>query len=417
MADNSEVKSGVLRLCWKYMRVPAVIGIALFLSALAIVVGSCIYETPVHFDTGGKSIITYTPLRQIVPGDSLPERISLQNANNNLDVILYKERYYFAFRTAPTHFASKDTRIYVVSSSDQVSWNYETEFALGSDLREPRFLNHKGRLLLYFLQNGEAMLKFEPRQSFASEFKAPGEWTKPKPVYEPGYVMWRFKSRGELAYAGVYRGVGLYNTGEHSGEVRLLVSSDGYDWAPVSETPQTEWPGAEEPEFDFDEEGNLVALVRLEMSGGSLLCTAPREDLSRWHARYSPYKYDSSLMFRQGGSFYVIARRNIAGLYSHAAEWLGARVKRTADAVFYSLTRKRTALYRVDLRQGVLLPVLDFPSRGDTAFAGIVPLKNQENSYWLLNYSSPIQGFDWPWLFGQLQSTRIYETTLAFSKK
>lgn len=62
-----------------------------------------------------------------------------------------------------------------------------------------------------------------------------------------------------------------------------------------------------------------------------------------------------------------------------------------------------------------LLPVLDFPSKGDTAFAGIVAL--DENSYWLANYSCPLDGPDWPWIIGQIAGTIIYDTQLHFEDK
>ena len=46
----------------------------------------------------------------------IPKDVHLRKANNNLDIITYVDKYYLAFRTAPSHFASKKTRIYVLSS-------------------------------------------------------------------------------------------------------------------------------------------------------------------------------------------------------------------------------------------------------------------------------------------------------------
>lgn len=391
-------------------------GAVIFLLA-AIVACSWSYRAPAQFDEEAARGINYSPLQRLVPGGGLPDRVIPQDANNNLDVAFHEGRYFVAFRTGPSHFASREVRMYVLSSEDRISWDYETEFHLGSDLREPRFLVHEKRLLLYFLQNGEAMLKFEPRRTFACEYTGPASWTAPKPVYEPGYVMWRFRSRGGIAYAAVYNGRGLYHAGRQPGEVRLLTSPDGYAWTPVSDAPQVTWTGAEEPEFEFDEEGNLVAVVRLELTGGSLFCTASKEDLSQWHTTYSPWKYDSSLMFRRGSKFFVIARRNVAGVYAHAPSWLGEKGRTAANAVFYSLTRKRTCLYRVDRERAGLVPLFDFPSRGDTAFAGIAPIADDRDAYWVLNYSNPIDGLDLPWLAGQLRPTCLYATTLKFSQE
>lgn len=86
-----------------------------------------------------QSSILHTDLQQIIPSDNLPKEVQTQNANNNLDVYLWKGRYYVAFRTAPSHFASAKTKMYIISTTDFEEWAFELEIALGSDVREPRF--------------------------------------------------------------------------------------------------------------------------------------------------------------------------------------------------------------------------------------------------------------------------------------
>lgn len=56
---------------------------------------------------------------QVVPGQGLPPDLPVQEANNNLDVVAHEGRVYLAFRTAPSHFASPDAAIHVVSSTDE----------------------------------------------------------------------------------------------------------------------------------------------------------------------------------------------------------------------------------------------------------------------------------------------------------
>ena len=123
---------------------------------------------------------------QVVPGAGLPPQIDPQNANNNLDVILHEGRYYLAFRTAPLHFAPSRTVLYVASSDDQVHWSYETEVAMGTDLREPRFASWRGRLWLYFAVLGKQPARFEPKEARVMERTQDGRWTEPVPFYEPG---------------------------------------------------------------------------------------------------------------------------------------------------------------------------------------------------------------------------------------
>lgn len=369
-------------------------------------------EVPVTFDTTAAKGISFIPMKQVVPGPGLPADLPLMQANNNLDVISFGGEYFLVFRTAPFHFASPKTRLYVLRSSDRQHWQRDGEIFLGSDMREPRLLAFNGKLFLYFFQAGTEMLKFEPKHIFASERLAEGQWSKPRAVYEPGYVVWRVKAHGDKAYMSVYYGSNIYASGKNAGEVRLLVSPDGYMWTPISEQPQMTDVGAEEAEFEFDEEGNLVIVVRQEVRGGSTVCMAPKENLGEWRKQFSPYKYDSSYMFRRGKDFYVIARRNVSGTCDLGLDMLPKSLRIKLNFAHYSLTRKRTALYRVDLENMCLVPLFDFPSKGDTAFAGLAPI--DAHSYYMVNYSSPIEGWDWPWLFGQLQPTHVYESVLTF---
>ena len=121
-------------------------------------------------------------------------------------------------------------------------------------------------------------------------------------------------------------------------------------------------------------------------------------------------------MFTHDDEIYLIARRNIAGTFDRAPNWLGKHARQVFNLLFYSFTRKRTALYHVDRDTATIKPLFDFQSCGDTAFAGIAPLK-EPNHFYVLNYSSPIDGTDWPWIFGQLMPTHIYGTTIKFEKQ
>ena len=86
----------------------------------------------------------------VVPGSGLPPQVTSQDSNNNLDVVRHDGRVFLAFRTGPSHFAHTDVQMYVVSSTDQKNWRFETNIALGTDVREPRFLSWQGKLHLYF---------------------------------------------------------------------------------------------------------------------------------------------------------------------------------------------------------------------------------------------------------------------------
>jgi hypothetical protein len=88
--------------------------------------------------------------------------------------------------------------------------------------------------------------------------------------------------------------------------------------------------------------------------------------------------------------------------------------RRTRNMIRYWWTRKVTSLFRLNKNDLTLTLVTDFPSTGDNAFPGIVPLDNDD--YLLMNYSSNIKGRKKIWFTGQLGKTYIYWTIMHFSK-
>jgi len=386
--------------------------LTLFLLGVVLLVALTPIEEPVQFDVEAARGISYTPPACVVPGPGLPPDLEIQASNNVIDLVEFEGAFYLAFRTGPTHYASPKARIIVLRSTDRARWELDTTIEKpDADLREPRFLVYQGRLFLYFIEAGNTFYWFEPQGIFAIERVGPGRWTPSRAIFEPGYIIWRAKAHNGVAYMSVYYGKGLYNLFRPAGEVRLLASTDGYDWRPVSEKPQVTGEGAEEADFAFDAEGNLVAVVRLEMQGG-MVCRAPKDDLGAWECRYTPHKYDSPFLLRRGGAFYVVARRNVSGAYDRGWNRLPGALRRGSQLIRYAFTRKRTSLFRLDVDGMELVPILDFPSKGDTAYAALAPIG--ENAYYMVYYSTDIAGRDWPWSLGQVIGCNIYETVIAF---
>lgn len=66
----------------------------------------------------------------------LPPNVDIMNSNNCLSIALFESRLFIAWRSAPTHFASKKTRIFIMSSNDNgISWSKENEIFMQSDMR------------------------------------------------------------------------------------------------------------------------------------------------------------------------------------------------------------------------------------------------------------------------------------------
>ncbi len=111
----------------------------------------------------GLHAVTVVDTRQVIPGPGLPAESPAQNSNNNLDVVRHGGKVYLAWRTGPDHYASDKTKLYVLSSSDEKTWSFETEVSAGFDLREPRFLSLNGSLFLYLARLGNDPNRFEPK--------------------------------------------------------------------------------------------------------------------------------------------------------------------------------------------------------------------------------------------------------------
>ena len=367
---------------------------------------------------GSMAAIEYSPLVQVVPGPGLPPEVKCKVSNNNLDLVRFDRRLFFAFRTGPFHFASPYTVMYIVSSPDEgKTWELENKIAIGADMREPRFLVLGDRLLFYFFEAGKNPFGFTPRHIWAMERLSQGSWSEKQAVYEPACVLWRAKVRNGKAYVSMYCGADKeYVGGNDAIGIRFLTTVDGYHFEPVTPGKPVVSSGGSEMDFDFDAAGDLYAVIRNEAGDGkswqSKVCTAPARDLSAWTCAASDYKFDSPLAFTHQDNIYVIARLNPDGPYDKRQRWLPNPVESLYYLARYWWTPKRTALYQIDKATLSAKPVLEFPGRGDTAFPALVEI--DPDHFLMYNYSSDPQGRDRVWMSGQLHRTNIYSTVISF---
>lgn len=345
----------------------------------------------------------------------MPKECKIQKSNNNVDIVHFHGKYYLAFRTAPSHFPSKKAVLYLLSSKDLQTWTLENTLAYRKDIREPRFFQNKDTLfLMFFLLKGK-MTTFEPENVYVTFKTTQTSWSDTFNVQLPGYVPWRVRYHQGRYWLSVYDGKNLYNK-NHKPDLRLLYSYDGFQWKPISEKPQIQELSAEEGEFIFDKQGNLFSVVRAE-GFGSFNCFANADSLHLWQKKYSPFKYDSSLLFEHQEFIFLIARRNLDG----PADKLPNRTtdnlkKRRKNLIRYSLTPKKTAIFWYNTDSLTLQWLQDFPSHGDNAFPAICPIPDNPNAYFLVNYSSDLkkERKNWCWLKGQLKKTYLYATILTF---
>ncbi len=359
----------------------------------------------------------------VVPDrEAMPRGVASQASHNNLDVIWHDGRLFFAFRTAPSHFASRDVVLYVVSTTDQREWVLEASFALSKDLREPRFLAVGGKLLLYFARLGEVTLTFKPEAMMVSEQRAGCDWSPPvelDAVGKEGFIPWRARTLDGTSYLiGYVGGENIYELEEGGLEVYWLKTEDGYRFEPVVPSqPVVLVGGSSETDFAFLDDGAVVAVSRNESGDdtgfGSKICRAEASALGDWRCASDPKKYDSPLVFRHRDRVYLIARRQVAndGNFDLMRDDIPPEDRGVAYQTEYWNTPKRCALWQVDGAALTVKHVLDLPSNGDTCFASVVPLSDRH--YLVYNYTSPLDDPLLPWNDGQFGETFIYRLTLT----
>lgn len=368
---------------------------------------------------------------QIVPGEGLPAEAETQDSNNNLDVVVHEGETFLAFRTAPTHFASSETRLHVVRSADRQTWTHELTLHYETDLREPRFLAWEGELLLYFARLGSDPGAFEPGDSMLTVRGEEGSWSEPEVVFAgEDFIPWRIKVRDGAAWmTGYYGGGDVYDLDELPEiEVVWLRSTDGRSWEPAVGDGVLRTGGSSETDLEVRDDGSAVFVARNEAGDpegwGSWICRSvgPVVDDAGWDCALDPKKYDSPLLFRQAtpeepDAVWLIGRRHLSetGNYdlladgAEPAETHGQQT--TKNQVAYWNERKRCALWRVDAEALSVTHVLDLPSSGDTCFPSILSEGDDAWSVW--NYSSPL-GEDPTWLQGQYGLTHIHRLDLTF---
>jgi len=332
-------------------------------------------------------------------------------------------RLFLAWRNSPFHFASADTRIYVVSSTDMgKSWDYEHVIYTESDLREPYLVSFRGRLILTCFEAGTNPLAFEPKRMLRTIRTGFQDWTPVESWGEEGEVPWAYQSFEDRLYLTTYRG-NHYALEPGNVEVRFYVSDDGLNFRPVGdETPVVYKGGVSEVGFAFDPEGNLWGVTRNEDGDatgfGSHVVFAPADNLSAWEfpQKSCPYKYDSPRMFSHGDKVYLIARRDPCAPYDLGNYCLPFALQKIINLVSYSLRPKRTALYRIDKQQRKVVWICDLPGASDTAFASIIKIR--PSSFLVANYTSPLCYKNVPWIFGQISpaGTKIYFLELTFAE-
>jgi len=358
----------------------------------------------------------------------LPKEVRIEASNNCLSIAEFDGKLFIAWRTAPFHFASKKTKMYVMSSSDDgENWEYEHEIELGADVREPYLVETAGHFYLYFFQAGTDPIAFQPNHQKRVEYFGHQDWSEISDWGQPGEIHWQFNVENSTTYVSSYHGQ-HYSTELGTMNLYLNKTTDGINFEPIqSEYPATSThSGGSEVGWMFDLFGNYWGVIRNEdgdTSGwGSRMFRADHTNPGLWEFTQDESDvniYESPRMFRFGNELFLVARTDPNGQFwnkdapqSNLPRWMDHYI----DLGLYSARPHSTAIWHVNTESKQLDRVLDLPGCGDTAFPSI--MRTGKRTFRIANYSSPMDKCaTWPWIRGQIspRGTQIHFIDIEFT--
>ena len=175
------------------------------------------------------------------------------------------------FRTAPTHFASKKTKMYVISSRDNGtrSWDFEMEISMGADMREPNFfIGANNTLHFTYFEAGTNPIAFQPHHLYRVSRQGLGKWTQRTEWGQETEITWQYT---EVERQGVAREIFVSSyAGDHykpGAKVAVFfnVSHDGENFRSILKSGGPVYSGGiSEVGYAFAGNGDLYAVGRNE---------------------------------------------------------------------------------------------------------------------------------------------------------
>jgi len=360
--------------------------------------------------------ITISPPRMIDLGCRDNESGAINCGHAFPDLARHQDHFYLAFRSAPSHFPSKKSRIQIYRSADAQKWQAEHSISGELDIRDPQFLAFKEDLYMFYMSHSMQLFNHEPVHIYFIKRTADG-WTEPValPFKQSGF--WNVKTRDDKVYISVYT-----RNGEQKRRVKrhfaLYSSIDLKNWRSVFTSSMTRERlrsyQTSESSFSFDAQGNIFGTIRSLIYPNINFAIDP-DMPADWDMQVDRFKCDGPKLFTHREAHYLVARRSIFYRLHTEPFRLFNGWRNLVNIVRYSLSKKRTALYRFDPQTLKISHIRDLPSHGDTGYSAVAPM--DDNRFLLVYYSSPLENRnDHDWLRGQITGgTRLYAVTLSFS--
>jgi hypothetical protein len=348
---------------------------------------------------GAKIIVSSNPANENC-------RTGVCKHNENTDLTWWHGFIYFVHRTANAQILGPNSSLRIYRSLDR-GRTFQLQSIIpaprGRDIRDPCFFTVGKRLFIKAITRlpGFALRDQNAGSITVETYSLNGRhWSGTRAIGPVGWSFWRV-----VEHAGMY-----YSAAYEDGDLRVVLyrSTNGIRWRAGPEVYGVSADSPSETELALPPTGRqMLALVRMDGNNFDLLgyqgplrtkvCwSSPPFTRFRCPQTLDGVRLDGAVAFFWGRRLYVIARKHLRG----------------------PEIRKRTALYEITGNlNGGPIRIRDwgeFPSAGDTSYAGVVPLGGPR--YLVSWYSSPLAN-DPSWLTGFGGPTNIWEATIDLSRR
>lgn len=250
----------------------------------------------------------------------------------------FRGDYWLAFRSGKDH-NSGDGDIVVLRSSDGKKWDETFRLNAAPDDRDPQFLVTEKRLFLY-----DPAMTGRELTTFAVYTDDGKTWSKPQPVYEPRFILWKPCTLDGKFYSAAHKKD--ESSGGKDRAVHLIVSEDGLQWKKISTIRAGSWES--ETTLHFGPDKKAVAFLRQKYGSPPAQILEAEPPYTDWKPRVPNVNHFSghSVTTIRGVTYFL---------------------SRTMD---YGAKKSGQMIYTY--ADGKLQPYCELPAGGDCAYAEAV---------------------------------------------
>ncbi len=269
-------------------------------------------------------------------------------------LIRYREQLWLAFRSGKDHNSS-DGDLVVLRSPDGRVWKEAFRLDAAPDDRDPQFLIVGSKLFLY-----DPAIRGGALATFAVFTEDGQSWSKPQPVYEPLYILWK-----PVAFQGKFYAAAHKRDNTSVGkkrDVHLIVSENGLGWKKISTIRAGNWES--ETTLHFAPNGHLTAFLRQKYGSPQAQVLEADPPYTEWRARPADVGHFSChCVHTFRGVTYLISRT------------IDPKTRKTGTMIY-------------TFADGKLRPYCELPAGGDCSYAEAVEVGNDM----LVSYYSSHEG-------------------------